>query len=286
MSCIENIMNFDEESLKTTEISQLGFSSSLVEDIKKVWKDEAIQQAFNRSSEFQLCDSAEYFFNQIDRICQENYIPTKEDILRVRAKTTGINEIEFKIDDFLFGMTDVGGQRSERRKWIHCFEDVTAIIFCVALSEYDQKLFEDENTNRMSESLKLFSDITNAKWFFNTPIILFLNKKDIFKRKIQKIPLSVCFGDYKGENTFEDASNFIEQKFKSLVQNPKKLVYVYKTCATDTNNVQRVFKTIKEVFIARYLEQIGFLGDQSMNSNNARPRGKSFSNSPTEITTK
>lgn len=42
-------------------------------------------------------------------------------------------------------MVDVGGQRSERRKWIHCFENVTSIIFLVALSEYDQILFESEN---------------------------------------------------------------------------------------------------------------------------------------------
>ena len=44
-----------------------------------------------------------------------------------------------------FRMVDVGGQRSERRKWIHCFENVTSIIFLVALSEYDQILFESEN---------------------------------------------------------------------------------------------------------------------------------------------
>jgi len=46
----------------------------------------------------------------------------------------------------LFRLFDVGGQRSERKKWIHCFEDVTAIIFCVAMSEYDQVLHEDETT--------------------------------------------------------------------------------------------------------------------------------------------
>ena len=45
-----------------------------------------------------------------------------------------------------FRLFDVGGQRSERKKWIHCFEDVTAIIFCVAMSEYDQVLHEDETT--------------------------------------------------------------------------------------------------------------------------------------------
>ncbi len=45
-------------------------------------------------------------------------------------------------------MFDVGGQRSERKKWIHCFESVTSIIFCTALSEYDQVLLEDRNQVR------------------------------------------------------------------------------------------------------------------------------------------
>jgi hypothetical protein len=45
-------------------------------------------------------------------------------------------------------MFDVGGQRSERKKWIHCFENVTSIIFCVALSEYDQVLLEEANQVR------------------------------------------------------------------------------------------------------------------------------------------
>jgi guanine nucleotide-binding protein subunit alpha len=45
-------------------------------------------------------------------------------------------------------MFDVGGQRSERKKWIHCFENVTSIIFCVALSEYDQVLLEENSQVR------------------------------------------------------------------------------------------------------------------------------------------
>lgn len=53
---------------------------------------------------------------------------------------------------------DVGGQRSERKKWIHCFEDVTAIIFCVAMSEYDQVLHEDETTVTMCFFFLLFDN--------------------------------------------------------------------------------------------------------------------------------
>lgn len=71
---------------------------------------------------------------------------------------------------------DVGGQRSERKKWIHCFENVTAIIFLVAISEYDQLLYEDQNVNRMQEALTLFDSICNSRWFVRTSIILFLNK--------------------------------------------------------------------------------------------------------------
>ena len=95
-------------------------------------------------------------------------------------------------------MFDVGGQRSERKKWIHCFEGVTAIIFCVALSGYDLVLAEDEEMNRMMESMKLFDSICNNKWFVDTSIILFLNKKDLFAEKIRMSPLSVCFPEYKG----------------------------------------------------------------------------------------
>lgn len=51
----------------------------------------------------------------------------------------------YNLNESLYRMVDVGGQRSERRKWIHCFENVTSIIFLVALSEYDQILFESDN---------------------------------------------------------------------------------------------------------------------------------------------
>jgi guanine nucleotide-binding protein G(i) subunit alpha len=95
-------------------------------------------------------------------------------------------------------MFDVGGQRSERKKWIHCFEAVTCIIFCVALSEYDQVLLEVNTMNRMEESLNLFASIVNSAWFTRTSIVLFLNKIDIFRKKLLTVPLERYYPDYEG----------------------------------------------------------------------------------------
>lgn len=97
-------------------------------------------------------------------------------------------------------MFDVGGQRSERKKWIHCFENVTAVIFLAAISEYDQVLVEDEAVNRMQEALTLFDSICNSRWFQETSMILFLNKKDKFADKLPKSPLGNYFTDYEGES--------------------------------------------------------------------------------------
>lgn len=88
---------------------------------------------------------------------------------------------------------------------MHCFQDVTAVIFCVALSEYDLKLYEDDQTNRMHESLKLFKEICNSRWFVDTSMILFLNKRDLFEEKVKRVDLKVCFTDYTGGTNYENA---------------------------------------------------------------------------------
>lgn len=230
---------------------------AMAKDIKTLWNDQGIKATFNRSAEFQLNDSAEYYFTEIDRIAQEEYMPTHQDVLRSRIKTTGIIETHFSVGNTHFTLVDVGGQRSERRKWIHCFQDVTAVIFVVALSEYDQKLYEDETTNRMHEALKLFKDICHTKWFSETAIILFLNKKDIFEKKIQKVPLSICFKDYDGPNTYEAASQYIEDQFLAQNEISKKLIYVKHTCATDTENITVVFRAVQDIVVNKILEKIG-----------------------------
>ena len=121
--------------------------------IRSLWRDPAVQEAVRRAREFQLNDSAVYYFNAIDRMSQQSYMPTDQDILRSRVKTTGITETTFQVGELTYKLFDVGGQRSERKKWIHCFENVTALVFLVSLSEYDQMLYEDESVVCISYSL-------------------------------------------------------------------------------------------------------------------------------------
>ncbi|KAI1239472.1 hypothetical protein IHE44_0012597 [Lamprotornis superbus] len=314
-----------------------GFmTSELAGVIKRLWKDTGVQACFNRSREYQLNDSAAYYLNDLDRIAQTSYIPTQQDVLRTRVKTTGIVETHFTFKDLHFKccsqtyiadnsrfcwlifrklkfaeilhcflllfcrMFDVGGQRSERKKWIHCFEGVTAIIFCVALSDYDLVLAEDEemastvmlkkgvvvgqklilegklnvslpfpfqhpwllspfsrvyffrvtvHRNRMHESMKLFDSICNNKWFTDTSIILFLNKKDLFEEKIKRSPLTICYPEYAGSNTYEEAAAYIQCQFEDLnKRKDTKEIYTHFTCATDTKNVQFVFDAVTDVW--------------------------------------
>jgi len=227
--------------------------------LKALWEDPGIQQTYEQRANFQLTDSTSYFMERLDDIMREGYIPSEQDVLRSRVRTTGIVENEFIIDGNQFKMYDVGGQRNERKKWIHCFENVTAVLFVAAISEYDQVLYVDENTKRMVEALNLFEEICNSRWFRETSMILFLNKRDLFGEKIKKVPLANFFPDYGGDNTFESCSEYLQEQFESKNRNPDKQVYTHITCATDTANIAHVFNAVKDIIIRKSLNEAGLV---------------------------
>eukprot|EP01084_Bolivina_argentea_P210427 358165_1 len=132
-------------------------------------------------------DSCAYFWDEVHRVADPEYVPNDKDILLVRYRTTGVIEQKFEIKRNLFHLFDVGGQKSERKKWIHCFELVTAVIFCASLNCYDEVMFEDEEKNTMVDQIELFEQICNNEWFKDTAMILFFTKKDLFAEKIQSI---------------------------------------------------------------------------------------------------
>ncbi|XP_065170619.1 guanine nucleotide-binding protein G(q) subunit alpha isoform X1 [Atheta coriaria] len=232
------------------------FESPYVDAIKDLWNDSGIQECYDRRREYQLTDSAKYYLSDLERIRASDYLPTEQDILRARAPTTGIIEYPFDLDSIIFRMVDVGGQRSERRKWIHCFENVTSIIFLVALSEYDQILFESENENRMEESKALFKTIITYPWFQHSSVILFLNKKDLLEEKIMYSHLVDYFPEYDGpQRDAIAAREHILRMFVDLNPDSEKIIYSHFTCATDTENIKFVFAAVKDTILQSNLRE-------------------------------
>jgi GTPase SAR1 family protein len=201
----------------------------------RLWNDAGIRTAQERGNEYHLSDSTPYFCRDMERIAAPGYIPSVADVLHAHAATTGIHELVFVVSGTtVFRMLDVGGQQSERRKWIHCFENVTAIIFIASCSEYDRMLGEQGNTNCMRESISMFEQILKSPWFKETYFFLFLNKLDILEEKVKRSPLRSHFPAFKGrDGSADDAKEFIFKMYLDVTPDMRDM-YTHFTRATDS----------------------------------------------------
>ncbi len=250
--------------------------------VKFLWADEGFQICFQRSNEYQLIDSAQYFFERIDEIKNFNYVPNDQDILRCRVLTTEITETRFQVgksaEKVHFHMFDVGGQRDQRRKWIQCFNDVTAIIFVVACSSFDIALREDRSQNRLKESIELFSLVWDNRFLKTVSIILFLNKQDLLNDKVMagKSKLEDYYPEFirykTPEKTVKDSPDevmrakfFIRDLFLSITSENKSTIhkmhdcFPHFTCAVDTKNIEKIFNSCRFIIQREHLRKIGVL---------------------------
>ncbi|KAG5877840.1 hypothetical protein JTB14_036975 [Gonioctena quinquepunctata] len=290
----------NEESKKSIDyILRIGaqepteYTDEYFDHIKVTWADGGVQRTFRRSNEYQLIDSAELFLNRIDVIRRFDYVPTLQDILYCRVKTTSINKIEFDVPvpkkygggTAEFWMFDVGGQRGERRKWIKVFAGIQAVLFLIAASDFDMVLREDRKKNRLKESFELFRDIYASEFMLDAGMIVFLNKQDILRRKIEQgknlEKYFPEFNNYKPErkeecdNEYDRAKLFMRHKINELAlkpvviesigfvpgQNiteviPPRHVYTHFTIATDTNNIRRVFDSVHNIILENIVNNV------------------------------
>ncbi|CAF0734642.1 unnamed protein product [Rotaria sordida] len=233
-------------------------SPRMVEAIRYIWSDEGVKTCYGRRREYRLPDSAKYFLDDIDRISAQNFTPNEDDILRVRIPTTGIVQEDFEFSHVRLRIVDVGGQKTERRKWIHCFDSVTSVIFLASLLEYDQKVDDQLEQNLMEESLGLFRVILKSDYFCNASIILFLNKTDLFPERLAGKPIRYVYPEFDGaDNDVQAAREFIKNKYLSLVPKSEryteKNIYPHFTCSVDSKNIRIVFESVKDTVLAHNL---------------------------------
>jgi len=254
-------INFQEENKpKLDELLNVDFNNFTARIgimVRDVIRDPAITEAFKLYSTFHLLDSAKYYFDNIDRIISDDYIPSEEDIIRSRKKTSGVQENRIVLSEQeVITVIDVGGQRSERRKWAMCFNDITCLIFFVSLSEYDLVLYEDKQTNRMLESLQLFKDICNFPYFTNVPFIIFLNKYDLFLEKMRLGKnISSAFPDYQGKCDPEESIEFIKGKFTEQNTNLSRKLNFYETTAIDREKLIKIWDNVSYLALSKAMQK-------------------------------
>jgi len=256
------VFNEDETPLVEQILASVTLTPEIAQAVTIIWNSEAVKNAFLQRHRIQLpggSSTTEYYLEHAKRFAQEDFLPNIDDMLRVKSKTTGVIETTFQMNGTEFNMVDVGGQRSERKKWLACFNDVSAVIYLVALNEYDMLMEEDDQTNRMEESLKLFQKLSGSQWLRDSPMIVFFNKSDIFETKIQTRPLSMCFQDYElfaekftgNQTELEKSCEYIKEQYNRLFNGTR--LYTFITCALDTRNCERVFVAVRDAVLSKFL---------------------------------
>jgi len=244
----EAVRLFDDET------SENCVNKNLWNNINDLWKTSGIKKTYEHRDEFFLANGeVDHFFNNIDTITKEEYLPTEEDILKCRCISMGVRREVFKVDGVDCELFDVGGQKSERKKWVNCFENVFIVLFVVAISEYDQVMYEDTSTNRVMDALDLFESICNSKWFCRTNVVLLLNKKDVFAEKVVKIPLKKYFPEF--QPTCDDSSTLAQESEDYLKQlfldrnHQKRSIKCEVTCATSIDDIRKTFtQSVSKIF--------------------------------------
>ncbi|KAI8927423.1 guanine nucleotide binding protein, alpha subunit [Entophlyctis helioformis] len=265
-SHIQTVMDYYTRAPpNTTKLPQ-----AVAKAIESIWSDAHIKEAVLTAtpSELSMQDTGDYFLSQAATFANDQYIPTNQDILNIRVPTTQITETVFNISGKPFHFYDCGGQQKYRKAWTQYFDKVQHILFLTSLASYDQMLVEDPTVNRMTDAITLFGEICNHPLLNRIPVALFMNKKDLFEKKMATSDIAKHFPDYENlspeKRVFKYSARFFEKKFIAAMTQGNggdrgMFIGTYLTCCTDTNVMAAVIKTVLEALVRGSLKDVGLV---------------------------
>jgi len=247
----------------------------IIERVKSLWEDEGVRETWKEIKDNTLVQ-LDYLMENFDRYLDEEFIPTYDDILRARQRTTGVAVYQIEEERTIWELTDVGGQYSERLKWGSFFQDKVpnAIIFFLAIDEYNvpnTELKTEGHKTKFDLSLSIFGEIMcNDGLVVDHKLcrIVFLNKVDLFQEKLSDEKKWMDFKQimgYTGSNKIHDCTKFIEQKILEINNNLKEKhenemdLKIHITNALDTSLMEKISTDIKTSIVTYTLKDIGML---------------------------
>ncbi|WAR22524.1 GNAI3-like protein [Mya arenaria] len=233
----DNISGAVHKVIDHMRIENIKFDNDAYMDqrlLLTLWDDSGFQRAFTE------------LVHRKERMLSEKYVPTHQDILYIRRPTLGVIEHLFNVDDLIYRVIDVAGQKSQRKKWIHVFENVTVVLFFVALSAFDETLEEDESLNSLEDSLQMFHEVSHNHYLERTDFLLFLNKYDLFTEKLKHVQFKTFVKTYSGDNSPETCIKYIKDQFEQS-RPCHKHVYTHVACATDVTMMADVLSKVLNI---------------------------------------
>ncbi|KAH9949987.1 G-protein alpha subunit [Amylocystis lapponica] len=259
-SSVESVSALAEKDKLVEEAASV--LNTYKDEVRELWEHPAVKK-LRDARKLRLDEWAEYFLNNISRVSAATYTPTTEDILHARIQTMGVAEHIFDVS--LHGRTvtwhlyDVGGARGQRHTWVPYFDDATAIIFLAPISAFDQYLAEDPRTNRVDDSLQLFKQICNNALLKNTHLVLFLNKADVLKAKLDRgVKIRKYITSYGDRpNEFETVVGYFRAHFAQVHtrnNENKRILYTHLTSVVDTRATQSIITNVRDSIFRDYLK--------------------------------
>jgi len=186
-------IQIQEENVKTTDILEaFSFEEPLTNEnkeyIKTMWKDTGIQKVWIQCLSFQIqMTQFDYYMEHIDRFATPEFVPTEEDILRARQRTTGAYTTTFVVENYRWHVIDVGGQVPERKKWEQIMEEgVQSMLFFSPLDDYNVMSSEETDQTKMQISFGVFQKVVKSAQTHKTAVTIFFNKVDLMEKKNER----------------------------------------------------------------------------------------------------
>ncbi|KAM5536705.1 hypothetical protein V8D89_009632 [Ganoderma adspersum] len=230
--------------------------AAVMDEVEMLWWHPGVQSLL-KGNKLRLEEYAAFFLADIRRIAQPDYLPSNEDILHVRLQTIGVTEHAFDINlggtNYNWLLYDVGGAR---HAWVPFFDDATAIIFLAPISAFDQYLEEDPRTNRIDDSLQLFTAICSNKLLSNAALVLMLNKTDLLRQKLESgIKVRKYISSYGDRpNEFEEVSEYFRAHF---IQVHRRKDVSHRPLYLDIKATQSIIINVGEAIMRSHLTKIG-----------------------------